>query len=315
MFDNLSGRTRFYAIAVVIVATLAPPLALAASVYYVAGVRHVAAHLSRTNPRTGDARPGDIIAVTGQVTGKPARLAADVPPMAPALMLKRRFEVYHYGKRGGWKDSQIDVWVSESAFIAGWHLSPELIRRAAFDWRRASPCSEYRPPAGWTAKCPDEKYVVNQADSDLRMSYEITPLTSQEFTLIAAVGDSRMSLVPIASNMSGEAPPSSILAQGVQDPNAVLAQRAGKGIIAVALSWLAVFLDAGIWMFIALGRNGAYEGLERLWGVTWRSAAIGAPLVTFCLGLPPDFVIVADLSAASIAAAIGGFFWFKAIEE
>ena len=315
MFANLSGRTRFSAIAVVVLASLAPPVALAASVYYVAGMRYVAAHLSQTNPRTGDPSPGDIIAVTGRVTGTPVRAAAEVPQFAPALMLKRRFEVYEYGKRGGWKDSQLDVWVSDSAFIAGWHLTPELIRRAAFDWHRASPCSEYRPPAGWTAKCPDENYAINQADTDLRLSYEITPLTNQDYTLIAAVGENRQSLVLIASETPGQAPPAALLADGLQDPAAVLANRAGKGIIWVAISWLAVFVDAGIWMFIALGRNGSYEGLERLWGVTWRSAAIGAPLVTFCLALPPDFVVVADLTAASIAAAIGGFFWFKAIEE
>jgi hypothetical protein len=315
MFANLSGRTRFGAIALVILATLAPPIALAASVYHVAGTRHVAAHLSQTNPRTGDPRPGDIVAVTGRVTGTPARLAAEVPPLGPALMIKRRFEEYHHGKRGGWKDSQVDTWISDSVSIAGWHLTTDLIRRAGFDWRRASPCSEYRPPAGWAAKCPDEKFAVNQADEDLRMSYEVTPLTNQEYTLIAAVAEGRMSLVSIVSATPGEAPPGSILVPGIQDPNAVLTKRAGKGILAVALSWLAVFLDAGVWMFIALGRNGSYAGLERLWGVAWRSAAIGAPLVTFCLGLPPDFVVVADVTAASIAAAIGGFFWFRAIEE
>jgi len=299
----------------VVLATLAPPFALAASVYYVAGTRHVAARLSQTNPRTGDPSPGDIIAVTGRVAGTAARLPADVPSFAPTLMVLRRFETYHYGKRGGWKDSQLDRWISDSTSIAGWHLTTELIRRAGFDWRRASPCSEYRPPAGWAAKCPGEKFAINQSDADQRMSYEITPLTSQEYTLIAAVGENGSSLVSIVSGTAGQAPPDSILVHGVQDPNAVLAERAGYGIIAIAISWLFVFLDAGVWMFIALGCNGSYAGMERLWGVTWRSAVIGAPLVTFCLGLPPDFVVLADVTAASIAAAIGGFFWFKAIEE
>jgi hypothetical protein len=82
----------------------------------------------------------------------------------------------------------------------------------------------------------------------------------------------------------------------------------------VAIAWLAVFLDAGVWMFIALGRNGTYQGMERLRSAAWRGAVIAAPFFAFCLGLPPDYADVVNLAAVSIAAVLGGFLWFHAIE-
>ena len=82
----------------------------------------------------------------------------------------------------------------------------------------------------------------------------------------------------------------------------------------VAIGWLAVFLDASVWMFIALGRNGTYRGRERLRSAAWRGAVIAAPFFTFYLGLPPDYADVVNLAAVSIAAVLGGFLWFHAIE-
>ena len=101
MFNDLPLKQRVVLIVVIILATLAPPLALAISVQYVASTRFIATHLSQTNPGRGDVRPGDVIAVTGRVRGTPARLAGDVPQFAPALMVQRRFEVYHYGAEVG----------------------------------------------------------------------------------------------------------------------------------------------------------------------------------------------------------------------
>ena len=94
-----------------------------------------------------------------------------------------------------------------------------------------------------------------------------------------------------------------------------VSQGAGMmAILVVAIGWLAVFLDASVWMFIALGRNGTYRGMERLRSAAWRGAVIAAPFFAFCLGLPPDYADVVNLAAVSIAAVLGGFLWFHAIE-
>jgi hypothetical protein len=82
----------------------------------------------------------------------------------------------------------------------------------------------------------------------------------------------------------------------------------------VAIAWIAVFLDAGVWMFVAVGRNGTYQGMERLRSAAWRGAVIAAPFFAFCLGLPPDFADIVNLVAVSTAALLGGFLWFHAIE-
>ena len=199
--------------------------------------------------------------------------------------------------------------------MAGWLLTEDLVQHAGFDTHRASPCSDYRPPAGWGAKCPGDQFATSKADEDQRFSYEITPFTGADYTLIAAVAEDGYSLGSIMSETPDEHSPDSILAHGVQDPRAVLAERAAQGRLAMAISWVFIFLVAGGWMFVALGRNGSYAGLQRAWGVVWRSAIIGVPFVVFCLGLPPDFVVVADVIAATIGAALAGFFWFQAIES
>ena len=82
----------------------------------------------------------------------------------------------------------------------------------------------------------------------------------------------------------------------------------------VAIGWFAVVLDASAWMFVALGRNGTYRGMERLRSAAWRGAVIGAPFFAFYLNLPPDYVEVVNLAAVSVAAVLGGFLWFHAIE-
>jgi hypothetical protein len=86
------------------------------------------------------------------------------------------------------------------------------------------------------------------------------------------------------------------------------------GMLAVAICWLVVVLDAGVWMFIALGRNGTYQGMERLRSAAWRGAVIAAPVLAFCLDLPGDYATMVNLAAISIAALFGGFLWFQAIE-
>ena len=94
-----------------------------------------------------------------------------------------------------------------------------------------------------------------------------------------------------------------------------VAQHAGTmAILVVAIGWFAVVLDAGVWMFIALGRNGTHQGMERLRSAAWRGAVIAAPLLAFCLDLPSDYAATANIAAISIAALLGGFLWFHAIE-
>ena len=86
------------------------------------------------------------------------------------------------------------------------------------------------------------------------------------------------------------------------------------GLLAVAICWLAVVLDAGVWMFIALGRNGMHRGMERVRGAAWRGAVVAAPLFAFCLDLPTDYAIMVNIAAISVALLLGGFLWFHAIE-
>jgi hypothetical protein len=85
-------------------------------------------------------------------------------------------------------------------------------------------------------------------------------------------------------------------------------------IVVVAIGWFAVALDAGVWMFIALGRNGTYRRMERFRSAAWRGAVIAAPFLAFYLDLSPDYADVVNLAAVSIAALLGGFLWFHAIE-
>jgi len=95
----------------------------------------------------------------------------------------------------------------------------------------------------------------------------------------------------------------------------VSAHRPGiEGMFMVPVCWLAVVLDAGVWMFIALGRNGMHHGMERVRSAAWRGAVIAAPLLAFCLDVPPDYVTTVNIAAISIALLIGGFLWFNAIE-
>jgi hypothetical protein len=84
--------------------------------------------------------------------------------------------------------------------------------------------------------------------------------------------------------------------------------------LVVAACWLAVVLDAGIWMFIALGRNAMHQGMERVRSAAWRGAVIAVPLLAFCLDVPPDYVTIVNIAAISIALLLGGFLWFNAIE-
>jgi hypothetical protein len=94
-----------------------------------------------------------------------------------------------------------------------------------------------------------------------------------------------------------------------------ISQVAGTmAILVVAIGWFAVVLDAGVWMFVALGRNGAYRGMERIRSAAWRGAVVAAPFLAFYLDIPPDYADVVNLAAVSIAALLGGFLWFHAIE-
>ncbi len=84
--------------------------------------------------------------------------------------------------------------------------------------------------------------------------------------------------------------------------------------LAVAICWMAVVLDAGVWMFIAFGRSGIHHGMERVRGAAWRGVVIAVPLLAFCLDVPPDYVITVNIAATSVALLLGGFLWFQAIE-
>jgi hypothetical protein len=84
--------------------------------------------------------------------------------------------------------------------------------------------------------------------------------------------------------------------------------------LVVAICWMAVVVDAGVWMFIALGRNGLHHGMQRLRSALWRGAAVATPLFAFCLDVPPDYVATVNIAAISVALLLGGFLWFNAIE-
>jgi hypothetical protein len=251
---------------------------------------------------------GDVVAVSGRVWAKPVQMEPELPQFPEALMVTRRFETYHSGKHGGWRTDDADRWLSESATLGGWTLAPELIRSAGFDWHRASPCSDYGLPEGWYAECPGAQYAFDRADDDHRLSYEITPITAQTYTLIAAVARDARTLVPIDPRLSAGSGNLSILAHGAEDPRAVLAKQTAQAQRGLVLWSVAILLVAVGWMYARIGGYGP----GRFWGAAWRGLIVAAPFASLHWPFESDVLVGVDIVALAAAAVLAALFSWRA---
>lgn len=290
---------------VVLSATLGPPILLGMAAHDLAATRYLERHLRDLTVTS--LRPDDVVAVSGRISATPVRLAAGMPQFEGALMVTQRFE-RGGGFRNRWYRREVLNWVSSSAALGGWQLSSELIQKAGFEWHRVSPCADYRPPEGWAAKCPGGRYAVEQPDGRRRFSLEVTPISNETYTLVAAVTQADKTLGPIRTDLSPGAKPFAVLVKGVQDGRTILADRSKLEIGQMALWSLAIVLVATCWMWPLSTGN----GIRRVWEGLSRGFVVSVPFSALYWRFESDVLAAVDLVAALAAITIASVLAWRA---
>ena len=253
--------------------------------------------------------PGQIASVFGTITAKPVRMPADHPQFHNALMVAKLEERYRYSKRGGWTELSRIVWTSEHAAIGLWKLDSTLIRHADFDWDRASPCTDYIPPAGWIAECPGADYAYRHND-DYRMSYQVTPIPTGAITMIAQPTPGG-GLTTIESGLSGVPDHLVVWAEGYWVPGALLDHELNLQLIWTAFWALVVLMVVWRHMYnmLRVTRSEATRGLVA--GGLWRAFVVVSPLAV--LAWPFESVgFMATAALCTVLSAMVGFgLWLR----
>ncbi len=287
----------------VLVATLGMPAALGMAAHDLAVTRYVERHLRHPATNAAALRAGDLVAVTGRVSGKPVYLPQALPQFRDAMMVVQQFE---HRRKGRWREDDREIWVSDSITLAGWALTPDLIEHAQFDWHLSSDCTGYVAPAGWTVKCP---YVVKGEDARRRFSYRITPLNDQIYTLIAQVSDSLRTLDSIQHPLSRGRDDLAVLAHGSLEPQELIGDALKKGVAGMVLSSLGLVTVAYGWMYALIG--GGFGGFRRVWGAFWRGIIVAAPFAGFYADIQSNLFIPIGFGAMAAAFGLALFFWYR----
>jgi hypothetical protein len=283
-------------VSLVVLSLLVPPAASMFMAYDALVTRYIVRHLVPPGTAESSLPSRQVVSVMGRIRAQPVQLPEGYPQFRNALMVIELHEQYRHGKRGGWRPTRRQVWISDPATFEMWQLAPRLIENAAFDWYRASPCAHYSPRPGWVANC-DRDYAYSEDDDDLRYSYRVTPIPEVTMTIIAAV-TSGGQLTTIEHRLS--APPANLVLweNGPSDVAGWLRQR-----LARQSAWSAFWaiLSLGVvwgYMYATLRSDGKRTVLRALGGGLWRALATVAPLIAVFWPFDgPGFIAVAFIGA------------------
>jgi hypothetical protein len=170
---------------------------------HAARLRTVATQIDIKLPASpGDARPGEIVMVTGAMQGEMIDLGADNPAFHGAFIIAR-----HLDRRTGlikkrWRSVESQRWISASGRLGPWTLSPAIYARPLDGGRPAQPQSEFGAPRviEGAAVVPSHLAVegnvlrFNVGDELYRLDYQVWS-GNQPFTVLAQVANDK-SLVP-----------------------------------------------------------------------------------------------------------------------
>lgn len=292
--------------------TLLPPWQMLSSGQDAAITRSLEQRLAASEHRSAP-ESGDIVWVSGIVAASPLDLPPSLSGFRNSLMVTERIEEYrHSGKSRHWQTTRENEWLTAKATLGEWQLDSELIHDGGFVWRRASPCTEYRPASSaWTVKCPGAEYAYDNADDNRRLSYEVTPVTGRVVSLIAAVSRNQGVLTTITANDTYQKP-FAILVWGEQEPHAMLARRLHGDWGWMSFWWAVTAFVVGVWMFVALRRSRMRSGGELFIGSGWRAVVVASPFLALFAILKTALFIPAAIGAAAAAAFFGICLWFPA---
>jgi hypothetical protein len=300
-------------LAIAVFALLAFGEGMVQEALHAARLRTVATQIDIKLPGTPeDAKPGEIVLVTGAMQGETIDLGADNPTFQGAFIITR-----HLDRRTGlinkrWSSVESKRWVSAAGRLGPWVLSPAIYARALDGSRPAQPQSEFGAPhiVEGAAVIPRNLAVegnalrFNAGDELYRLAYVVWS-GNQPFTVLAQVAKDK-SLVPFLVPGLQGAPFSAMAAGAHRDP-AFLLELSGRD----TLRNLGILV-----LLVAFGALGWYAVLRRIWAQgffrtvgdsLWRSAAMVAPmmLIAFWPATNTNFIWIA---AASIGGAAGVLF-------
>jgi len=280
---------------------------------HAARLRTVATQVDIKLPATPEeAKPGEIVMVTGPMQGETIDLGGDNPTFHGAFIVTRYLD-----RRTGlinkrWSSVESKRWISASGRLGPWPLSPAIYARALDGSRPARPQSEFGAPRIIEGAVVTPRNLAvegntqrfNVGDDLYRLGFVVWS-GNQPFTVLAQVANDK-SLVPFrVPGLQGA--PFSAMAEGTrQDPSFLL-----------ELSHRDVISNLGILVLLVLfGALGWYSVLRRIWvqgffrtvgDSLWRSAAMVAPmlLIAFWPATNTNFIWIA---AASVGGAAGVLF-------
>jgi hypothetical protein len=162
---------------------------------------------------------------------------------------------------------------------------------------------DYVPPPDWIVQCPGAEYAFLPCNHNVRLSYEVTPITGRTVTLIAQVAYSKGTLTSIVDRFSMSH--FAILVWGEQEPHALLAARLKTDQTEMVIWWLLLLIAAAGWMYVLLRESLPQSRPARVVAVTWRGAIIAAPFVGLFAVADLGILITATLAAAVAAVVLG----------
>jgi hypothetical protein len=280
---------------------------------HAARLRTVATQIDIKLPATPeDAKPGEIVLVTGTMQGETIDLGADNPAFHGAFIVTR-----HLDRRTGlinkrWRSVESKRWISASGRLGPWTLSPAIYNRALDGSRPAQPQRDFTAPRvvegaaiqPRNLKVEGNDLEFNAGDELYRLAYVVWP-GSQPFTVLAKVASDK-SLVPfLVPGLQGA--PFSAMAAGTHPDPSFLLELSSRD----ALSNLGILV-----LLVLFGALGWFAVLRRIWDQgffrtigdsLWRSAAMVAPmmLIAFWPATNTNFIWIA---AASVGGAAGVLF-------
>lgn len=271
--------------------------------------RHVLRTYQAQMERGGAPQPGDIVVVSGLLQATPVVLPDRFPAFRNALMVTKQHEERHWEiRRWRWRETRRLTWKSDVRSIAEWQLDDSVIEHGEFDRFRASPCTDYQPPAGWTADCIFGDYAKRVDDSSRRFSYIVTPIPDAPITLIAVASRAPGTL---AAFMRAHRDPVAIVARGEWSESELLQHRVNRMLLGMGILIAIVFLVA-CWFSYTIRRRLRYLGKDRGFvGDLCRAALVSAPYMVAFWPLAYEETMWAVLIAAFVSSAFISYIWLE----
>ena len=281
---------------------------------HAARLRTVATQIDVKLPKTpAEAKPGEIVLVTGTMQGEALNLGPDNPHFPGAFIVIRNLDRQTGMLRKRWRMVENQRWISPTAQLGAWPLSYSIYNSVIDGDRGAQPQREFTVPRNIRGAPIQARNLSIHGNAlefiadgvTYRLDYRIWS-GNAPFTVLAQVADEKGTLVPFrVPGLQGSM--FSAMAKGAHQDLSFLLE----------LSRRDVLTNLGILVLITgTGALAWYMVLRRIWDQSffrtvgdslWRSAAMVAPmmLIAFWPATNTSFIWVA---AASVGGSAGVLF-------